>query len=185
MSETQRTARRRLALMAAATVCPWLLPARAWGGAQDPAGPDGPRRPWPADKATPALALPAWQGPAKSLAAARGRVVLLNFWASWCEPCLAEMPSLELLAARHAAQGLEVWAVNHRETDGTIARFLARSGLTLPVLRDRDGQVARDFGVRIFPTTVAIGRDGRAAFTVVGETDWTGPDARRWVSALL
>ncbi|MCP5271212.1 MAG: TlpA family protein disulfide reductase [Burkholderiaceae bacterium] len=145
----------------------------------------GPVRPWPAGQATPALSLPAWQGPALSLAAARGRIVLLNFWASWCEPCLAEMPSLELLAARHAAQGLDVWAVNHRETDGAIDRFMARSGLSLPVLRDRDGAAARAFGVRIFPTTVVIGRDGRAAFSVVGETDWTGPQARQWVSALL
>lgn len=143
-----------------------------------------PARPWPADRETPALALPAWQGPPRSLADARGRIVLLNFWASWCEPCRAEMPSLELLAAREAPRGVEVWAINHRETDGAVARFMQATGLTLPVLRDRDGGAARAFGVRIFPTTVAIGRDGRAAFSVVGEADWTGPEARQWLSTL-
>lgn len=115
----------------------------------------------------------------------RGQVVLLNFWASWCEPCRAEMPSLELLATRHEPDGLRVLAINFRETDGAVRRFLDQTSFSLPVLRDRDGGAAQAFGVRVFPSTVAIARDGRAAFTVVGEVDWNAPEARRWIAPLL
>lgn len=143
------------------------------------------RRPWPNATPTPALDLPAWEGGSWSLAALRGQVVLLNFWASWCEPCRAEMPSLELLAERHAGDRLQVLAVNFRETDGALRRFLAHTPLSLPILRDTDGAAARAFGVRIFPSTVVIGRNGRAAFRVIGECDWTGTEARAWIAPLI
>lgn len=142
-------------------------------------------RPWPRQRATPPLALPGFEGPAWNLASARGQVVLLNFWASWCEPCRTEMPSLELLAQRHEADGLQVIAVNFRETDAAIKRFMATMPITLPILRDADGAAARAFGARIFPTTVAIDRSGRAAFSVVGECEWNGPQARAWIAPLL
>ena len=147
--------------------------------------PNVPRRPWPRGTLTPTFDLPAWEGPPWSLASARGQVVLLNFWASWCEPCRAEMPSLELLAERHTRDRVQVMAVNFRETDGAIRRFLAQTDCLLPILRDADGGAASAFGVRIFPSTVVIGRDGRAAFTVIGELDWTGAEARAWIATLL
>lgn len=142
-------------------------------------------RPWPRGRATPGLDLPAWEGGRWSLARSRGRVVVLNFWASWCPPCVTELPSLELLAARHESDGVEVLAVNFRETDAAVRRFLERQPLTLPVLRDADGAAAKAFGVRVFPTTVVVGRDGRAAFTVTGECDWGGPQARAWMAAVV
>ena len=142
-------------------------------------------QPWPASRATPAFELAAWDGPAVSLAGLRGQPVLLNFWASWCAPCRIELPSLELLATRHEAEGLRVLAVNYRETDGTLRRFIDESGLTLPVLRDRDGGAAMACGVRVFPSSIAIGRDGRARFSVVGEVDWSGPQARAWIAPIL
>lgn len=111
--------------------------------------------------------------------------MLLNFWASWCEPCRAEMPSLELLAERHIRDRVQVMAVNFRETDGAIRRFLAQTYCSLPILRDVDGAAARAWGVRVFPSTVVIGRDGRATFTVIGEFDWTGAEARAWIAPLL
>ena len=141
--------------------------------------------PWPASRPTPALELPSQEGPPFRLADLRGQVVLLNFWASWCEPCRAEMPSLELLAERHAKDRLSVQAINFRETDRAIARYLAQFPISLPILRDRDGGAAKDFGVRVFPTTVVIGRSGRAAFSVAGEVDWGGAEARRWIAGVL
>ena len=83
---------------------------------------DALRRPWPAGRPTPPLELPSWEGPRFNLAEARGKVVLLNFWASWCEPCRTEMPSIELLAERFAKDGLVVQAVNFRETDAALRR---------------------------------------------------------------
>lgn len=143
------------------------------------------RRPWPARQPTPALDLPAFEGPRFRLEQARGQVVLLNFWASWCEPCRSEMPSLELLAERFARDGLVVVAVNHRETDAALRRFTEQMPISLPILRDADGAASRSFGVRVYPTTVAIGRDGRAAFSVVGATEWNAEPARGWLAALL
>ena len=142
-------------------------------------------QPWPKGQGTPTFELEALSGSPVSLASLRGRPLLLNFWASWCEPCRAEMPSLELLEARHASAGLKVLAINFRETDGTVKRFVEQTGLSLTVLRDRDGGVARDYGVKIYPTTIAVDRAGRARFTVTGEIDWLGADATRWLRPLL
>jgi thiol-disulfide isomerase/thioredoxin len=142
-------------------------------------------RPWPAQQPTPPLRLPAWEGPAFDLASARGQVVLLNFWASWCEPCRAEMPSLELLAQRHAADGVQVITVNHRETDRALQRFVQELQFSLPVLRDMDGTASRAFGVRIWPTTVVVGRNGRVRFSIIGEADWTGAKAREWLAPVI
>jgi thiol-disulfide isomerase/thioredoxin len=143
------------------------------------------RRPWPAGTPTPPLSLPAWEAPAWSLADARGQVVVINFWASWCEPCRAEMPSLAQLAQRHAADRLRVVTVNFRETDAAIRRFLAHTPIDLPILRDADGEAARAWRVSLFPTPVVIGRRGRPAFTVLGELDWASDVARAWIAPLL
>jgi thiol-disulfide isomerase/thioredoxin len=143
------------------------------------------RRPWPARQPTPGLRLPAWQGPDFDLAAQRGRVVLLNFWASWCEPCRNELPSLDLLAERLRGDGVVVATVNHRETDRALQRFMDSTVLTLPVLRDTDGSAARVFGVHIWPTTVVVGRDGRACCSIIGEVDWGGSTARQWLAPVL
>lgn len=155
------------------------------------------RRPWPKQQPTPPLALPRYAGDAERmgeraaegadwrLADARGRPVLLNFWASWCEPCRNEMPALELFAEAMKDSGLVVVAVNHRETDAAIARFVRTMSFDLTILRDVDGAASRAFGVRAFPTSVLIGRDGRAKLSLIGEVDWTAPDVRRSIASLF
>jgi thiol-disulfide isomerase/thioredoxin len=155
----------------------WAVRAQAEG--------DLTHRPWPAREPAPQLTLDRWEGSPWSLAAQQGKPVLLNFWASWCEPCRSEMPSLELLATRHEAQGLQVLAVNHRETDAAVRRFMEATALSLPVLRDRDGGAAKAFGVRTFPSTVAINRRGQVLSIAIGECDWASPAARQWVAAAL
>ena len=143
------------------------------------------RRPWPKDLPTPALDLPGYDGPRWNLKEALGKPVLLNFWASWCEPCRTEMPTLELLATLYEKQGLAVMAVNQRETDATIKRFMDQMPITLPILRDVDGLTSRAWGARAFPTSVLVGRDGKAKSTVIGQVDWNGPEARQWIATLL
>jgi thiol-disulfide isomerase/thioredoxin len=171
--------KRRQLLAAAPALLPLMAPSLARAA-------DAPLpKPWPAGQATPQLSLPSWQGEPRGLASLRGRPVLLNFWASWCPPCVVEMPSLELLATRFEAEGLEVLAINYRETDAAVRRFVEQTSLSLPVLRDRDGGAAKAFGVRIFPSSIAIGRDGRARFSVTGEVDWMGADAHRWLAPVL
>ena len=115
----------------------------------------------------------------------RGRAVLLNFWASWCEPCRAEMPSLQQAAALHGAGKLLVLAINFKEKPASALQFAERAGITLPVLLDVDGQAARRWDVRIFPTTLTLDRRGRPRHRVRGELDWTGPAAGKLIASLL
>ena len=142
------------------------------------------RRDWPAKKPTPALWLPAVDGAAWRLADEIGHAVLLNFWATWCEPCRAEMPSLARLAAAQRDAGLHVIAINYREGEPAVRRFLANTPIDLPVVRDPDGAAARAFGVNIFPSTVAVDRRGRARFIVVGEFEWDGTAGLDAIQAL-
>ena len=142
-------------------------------------------RPWAAGKPTPSLSLTDLDGKPWTLAALKGQPVLLNFWASWCEPCRAEMPSLELLATRHERAGLTVLAVNYKEPVPTIKRFLEALPFSLPILLDRDGDAAGAWTSRVFPTTVLIDRSGVAQSSVIGELDWMGTTARELVEPLL
>ncbi len=142
-------------------------------------------RDWPAGQPVPALKLNDLDGKAWSLADLRGRAVLLNFWATWCEPCRAEMPSLQSLARRHQGDGLVVLTINHQEAEPTIRRFLDQTPIALPVLLDRDGAASRAWTPRVFPSTVMIDRNGRPRRVVVGEVDWDGTDARPWLAELL
>ena len=102
------------------------------------------------------------------------RAVLLNFWASWCEPCRAEMPTLQQIADFHGADKLQVLALNFKEAPARALRFAQSTGLTLPVLLDLDGQAARRWGVKVFPTTLTLDRRGQPRHRVQGEVDWTG-----------
>jgi thiol-disulfide isomerase/thioredoxin len=143
------------------------------------------RKAWPARRATPPLNLLSDEGASWTLASARGQLVLLNFWASWCEPCRSEMPTLALLATRFEGRGLQVVTVNFRETDAALRRYTEAAPLGLPILRDRDGAAAQAWAVRTFPTTFAIDRRGVVVFSVLGEADWNAAPALRWVSDLL
>ena len=150
-----------------------------------PTGAQSVRKPWPARKATPPLHLAAADGTPWRLPDERGHPVLLNFWATWCEPCRAELPSLEQLAEAQQESGLRVVAVNFKEGEPAVRRFIAIMGLMLPVVRDADGAAARAFGINIFPSTVAIDRDGRTRFIVVGEMDWSGTEGRKVLRELV
>ena len=142
-------------------------------------------RPWPAGKPTPAFSLTDIDGKSWTLAGLRGQVVVINFWASWCEPCRAEMPSLELLASRHERAGLAVLAVNYQETLLAIKRFLDVQPVLLPILLDRDGAAAAAWTPRVFPATVLVDRLGMPRTQVLGELDWMAGTARDLIEPLL
>jgi len=142
-------------------------------------------RPWPAGKPVPTLDLADLEGKRWSLAAFAGQVVVLNFWATWCEPCRAEMPSLDALGARHRDAGLAVAAVNYREPAALIRKFFERVPLRATILLDPDGDAAAEWTPRVFPSTVLIGRDGMPTATVLGDLDWASPAARELVEPML
>jgi thiol-disulfide isomerase/thioredoxin len=167
------SSRTRRAVVAAALCAPWV--ARA--GYQV--------REWPMRQPVPAFALGDLDHRTWRLGDLRGQAVMLNFWATWCEPCRAEMPSLEALAARHRADGLVVLAVNFRESEMTIRRFLEKMPIGLPVVMDLQGTVTKAWTPGVFPSTVLIDRAGQPRRTIVGELDWNGDLVRPWMTELL
>jgi len=90
----------------------------------------------------------------------RGRVVILNFWATWCAPCRQEMPEFVRLYDTQQNQGLEIVAVDLQEAEGQVQGFVDEFGMRFPVLFDRSGEVARTYRVNPLPATLIIDRDG-------------------------
>jgi thiol-disulfide isomerase/thioredoxin len=141
--------------------------------------------PWPASRPAPALQALDMQGKTWTLADVRGRAVLLNFWATWCPPCRAEMPSLQQLAEIYGPERLQVLAINVGEGPRRIAQFLQSSGLDLTVLLDPQSLMSKAWGASVLPTTILIDAEGRPRQRVRGEVDWSGREAQALVEPLL
>jgi thiol-disulfide isomerase/thioredoxin len=155
------------------------------------------KTPWPRSQATPMIDVVDVQGQRWTSADLKGRVVVFNFWATWCGPCKEEMPSLQALHESRAggradgqAHGQSeatqpvVIGINVKETASTVRRFMSAQHLDLPVVLDAQGELTRQWGVRIYPTTVLIGPDGKARWRVVGDVDWNGLTSRAWLHDL-
>ena len=170
------TRRRALRVAAAAGAALWL-PGRATAAHVV--------KPWPAARPVPELELSDLDGKPWKLPDHVGKVVVLNFWATWCEPCRVEMPSLEALALKQRAQGLVVCAINYKETAETIRKFLEKMPFKPTILLDSEGDATSDWTPRVFPTTVLIGRDGKPTNLVVGDLDWTGSIAKGLLEPML
>lgn len=124
-------------------------------------------------------------GEAVSLANLKGRVVLVNFWASWCVECRPEMPMFEQLHRTFAKQGLTVLGINYREAATRIEWFAKKLGLTFPLVLDPQGEIAAAYGVFGLPSTFLVGRDGRPVALAVGPRAWNGAEAQAIIQALL
>ena len=120
----------------------------------------------------PGRALPVLDAPGtRSLRSYRGKVVVLNFWASWCAPCKSETPLLERLQRQIASRGGTVLGVNYRDTTGDANAFARKYGLTYPSLRDVDGDLANDYGTRALPETFVIDRQGKITAVSRGQVN--------------
>ena len=125
----------------------------------------------------PGFRLPSLAGGEVDLASARGKIVVLNFWATRCPPCVAEMPSLERLHRTLAPEGLSVVTVSTDEDQAELRKFVSRHGLTLPVLLDPGGRVAGgDYRTTGYPETFLLDREGRILKHVVGPAEWDSPE---------
>jgi thiol-disulfide isomerase/thioredoxin len=126
------------------------------------------------------------EGREVALSSFKGRVVVVNFWATWCPPCLAELPSLDRLHRALSRDGLAVLAVSVDERDPEVLSFVKERGLTLSVLRDRGGaEAARKLGVDSYPTTFVIDGAGRLRARYLGVADWDLPEALDHFRGLL
>ncbi len=117
------------------------------------------------------------EGVAQTMADFRGRALLINLWATWCPPCVAEMPALDRTAAALAAEGFAVLPLSSdRGGAAVVQAFYSRTGVAnLPVLLDPRGAAARAFGARGLPTTIIVNREGAEVARLEGEAVWDAP----------
>ena len=132
----------------------------------------------------PGFSLPRVPSGNLSLADFRGKVVVLNFFATWCPPCVVETPSLEAFAAKMQPRGVAVLAVSVDEDPDTLQKFIEAYHLTYPVARNPNRGVPARYGTYQFPETYIIDRSGRVAEKIVGATDWTDPRMIAFVQSL-
>jgi thiol-disulfide isomerase/thioredoxin len=137
--------------------------------------------------ATPAPELKArdLSGAANTLADYRGKVVLLNFWASWCPPCLREMPSMERLRVAMAGRPLAIVALDSVETPEEVNAYLSRMKLGFPILLDPDGSNTKRWNVFALPTTFLLDAEGRIRYVLTGPTEWDEGEALGVIESLL
>ena len=135
-----------------------------------------------------AFVLKRYDGGQIDLASYRGTVVLVNFWATWCPPCVAEFPSLLALRDEFADQPFEILAVNWGERDDAIAGFIDSLGraVNFPILVDRSVlTVAEDWPVRALPTTIIVDKRGNLAFRITGDRDWNSARSQALIRSFL
>jgi thiol-disulfide isomerase/thioredoxin len=135
---------------------------------------------WPANVVTPKIEATDLQGKAWNVTELAGKVVVLNFWATWCAPCKDELPTLQTLHDISDAQTV-VLTINVREPAARAARYVQSTGMTFPVISDSKGELAKRWGVTVYPTTVLIAPNGQARWRIVGDVDWSGAQANAWL----
>jgi len=132
----------------------------------------------------PAFTLPQSPSGKLSLAEFQGQVVVLNFWATWCPPCVEETPSLEQFASEMKSDGVTVIGVSVDQDGQALGQFVKNYHLTYPVARDPNAALAHRYGTFKFPETYIISRDGHVAEKIIGATNWTDPRMITFVKSL-
>lgn len=112
------------------------------------------------------------RGAPVKLSSLKGKVVVLNLWATWCGPCRAEMPSMQRMYDRLKGDGLEILAVNLMEDKPRVQSFAQELKLTFPILLDSSGRVGREYDARAIPTTYVLDRRGLIFARAVGAREW-------------
>ena len=131
------------------------------------------------------FSLPDFQGRLHSVSDYQGKVVLLNFWASWCPPCIYEMPELTRLKKRMADQPFEILAINVGEKKYRVRKFSKVINLELPVLLDTKSEAFDDWGVRTLPTSFLIDAKGQVRYRIRGNPGWEHEDTIAVIEQLV
>jgi len=134
---------------------------------------------------TPPLALRDLGGNSHTLDGYRGRVVLVNFWATWCPPCLVEMPAMQRLEAAYPDTAFTVLAVNVKESREKAWRFQQLLKVHFTALLDKTGAVAENWNVTVYPTSYLVDRTGRIRYMAYGTLAWDSSEIRQVIDALL
>ena len=115
----------------------------------------------------------------------RHRVILVNFWTSWCPPCIKEMPALERLSRAMVGQPFALIAVNVAEGRGIAQRFASLEAAGIALFRDVNGDMATQWGVEVYPTSFIVDGEGRIHETIIGETAWDAQARHDQLNALI
>ena len=144
------------------------------------------RQPRPVDigQRAPDFTLPAFDRGPLSLHEFGRHVVVLNFWATWCPPCVEETPGLEKFAEQMRSQGVDVVGVSVDEDVEALQTFAAQQHLSFPIARDPDRSIANRYGTFKFPETYIIDQEGRVAEKLIGAVDWQDPRLITFVQEL-
>lgn len=166
---------RRVGLMVAALVL--SIPAYAeseWRAFSTPGG----QAPVP-------LVLSDLAGKTVDLSSLKGQVVLVNFWATWCEPCRDEMPSLNRVHNRLKSKGFNVVGINIGETQARIKQFLDIVPVDFTILRDVDMSVMKSWRVRILPASYLVDKNGMLRYQLIGDANWDDPKMQAQILELM
>jgi peroxiredoxin len=126
------------------------------------------------------------EGRIVSLSDLRGKVVLLNFWATWCGPCRVEMPAMERLYRTYDRKDFEILAVSTDAQGVAVTRpFQQENRLTFPILHDADFRVGLSYGARTLPMTFMVDRQGIVRQHIFGARDWEAPEAHQLIEMLM
>jgi peroxiredoxin len=145
--------------------------------------------PWGIDeligKKAPDFVLKDMNGATISLSSLTGKVVLINFWATWCPPCRDEMPALNKLYNGYKNRGLVVLAVSTDRRESDVKKYLSRNSFDFPVLTDLDMKVSRQYKVFSMPTSFLLDKNGVIIKKYLGEEEWDSPEIRKEVMSAL
>jgi peroxiredoxin len=130
----------------------------------------------PARPLAPAFELRDPEGNIHRMSDYRGRVAIVNFWATWCPPCRAEMPSMQRAWEQIEAEGILMIGINVGEDLETVNGFTEEYPVTFPLLLDEDAKVTGEWPVRGMPTTFVVDSGGRIVYRAIGEREWDDPD---------
>jgi len=143
-------------------------------------------RPYKGSPVPPPLKLTDLNGKVHDLADYKGKVVLVNFWASWCPPCVHEMPSMQRLKEKMAGKPFVIFGVNMAEPENEVRDFLAtKVKVDFPILMDRDGAALKAWKVFVFPTSFIVGPDGKIRYGLYGEFEWDTEEVIHTMESLL
>jgi thiol-disulfide isomerase/thioredoxin len=135
--------------------------------------------------ATPKLQLKDLDGKPQDIARYRGKVVVLNFWATWCTPCVKEMPALQRLSEKLSTEPFALVTVNFGESEKQIRPFMEKLGVRFPVLLDRDMRATEPWVDKGLPTTFVIDSNQKIRYRVLGDFEWDAPEVEARIRELL
>ncbi len=114
-----------------------------------------------------------------------GKLLVLNFWATWCPPCIEEMPSLDQFQKQFAGDGVVVLGVSVDQSPGAYRNFLSKVNVAFQTARDPESRISTEYGTSKYPETYIINRDGRVVEKIIGPTNWTDEAMLARVKGLL